>query len=54
MSSDATRLAESRLRQLLIGRGPLRVAQIYADFVTLSPLEAFADAQRDTYRPKRD
>ncbi|PEH80363.1 hypothetical protein [Burkholderia gladioli] len=54
LSSDETRLAESRLQQLLVGRGPLRVAQIYADFVTLSPLEAFADALRETYRPRRD
>ncbi|WP_186117754.1 hypothetical protein [Burkholderia gladioli] len=53
-SDDQTRLALSRLQQLLIGRGPLRAAQIYADFVTLGPLEPFADALRETYRPKRD
>lgn len=54
LSDDQMRLALSRLQQLLVGRGPLRVAQIYADFVTLSPLEAFADALRETYRPRRD
>ncbi|WP_186153240.1 hypothetical protein [Burkholderia gladioli] len=54
LSAEEFSLAVDRLRQLLIGRGPLRVAQIYADFVTLSPLEAFADALRETYRPKRD
>ncbi|WP_186144414.1 hypothetical protein [Burkholderia gladioli] len=54
LSAEEFSLAVDRLRQLLIGRGPLRVAQIYADFVTLSPLEAFADALLETYRPKRD
>ncbi|ATF90463.1 hypothetical protein [Burkholderia gladioli] len=54
LSAEEFSLAVDRLRQLLFGRGPLRVAQIYADFVTLSPLEAFADALRETYRPKRD
>lgn len=54
LSAEEFSLAVDRLRQLLISRGPLRVAQIYADFVTLSPLEAFADALRETYRPKRD
>ncbi|WP_186038465.1 hypothetical protein [Burkholderia gladioli] len=54
LSSDETRLAESRLEQLLIGRRPLRAAQIYADFAAHPQLATFADALLETYRPKRD
>ncbi|WP_186123088.1 hypothetical protein [Burkholderia gladioli] len=54
LSSDETRLAESRLEQLLIGRRPLRAAQIYADFAAHPQLATFADALLETYRPKRE